>query len=208
MKDLLQIADRLLGPGGCPWDREQTLSTLQTYLLEEVHELIEAIDDNEPREIVEELGDVLFTLVFIGKIGEREKRFSFEDAVRHECAKLIRRHPHIFGQEKVDSVEDVVSNWEKIKQGEMAEKGRTTVLDGIPPTLPALLRAQKMIAKLRRIKSSLAPASSSQKLTDGDVGQKLWEIVAEAQSSGVDPESALRRVCRQIEENFKQNTGD
>ena len=92
--------------------------------MEEVHELIEAIDYNDSQKFVEELGDVLFTLVFIGKLGEKEGRFTFEDAIQSECKKLIRRHPHIFGQEKVDSVDDVLRNWEMIKKGERVEKGK------------------------------------------------------------------------------------
>ena len=205
LMNLLQIADRLLGPGGCPWDQEQTLSTLQTYLLEETHELIEAIDSNDPKKIVEELGDVLFTLVFIGKLGEKEHLFTFEEAEKLECEKLIRRHPHIFAKEKVDSVDDVLRNWEKIKKEERAEKGRKTILDGIPPTLPMLARAQKMILKLRRTKSPLAPALTNQKMSESEIGQRLWDLVGVAETSGVDAESALRHVCRQIEE---KNTGD
>ena len=206
--NLLTIADRLLGPGGCPWDREQTLLTLQTYLLEEAHELIEAIDSNDPKKIVEELGDVLFTLVFIGKLGQKENLFTFEEAEKLECEKLIRRHPHIFANEKVDSVDEVLRNWEKIKKDERADKGRETILDGIPPTLPMLARAQKIILKLRRAKSSLVSKKTEQKLSENEIAQRLWEIVAEAESSDVDAESALRRFCQQIEEKHRRLTRD
>ncbi len=202
--NLLKIADRLLGPGGCPWDQEQTLLTLQTYLLEEAHELIEAIDSNDPKKIVEELGDVLFTLVFIGKLGEKQNLFTFEEAEQHECEKLIRRHPHIFANEKVESVDEVLRNWEKIKKDERADKGRETILDGIPPTLPILARAQKIILKLRRAKSSLVPEKSEKKQTESEIAQRLWDLVSEAENSGVDAESALRRFCRQIEEKHRR----
>jgi tetrapyrrole methylase family protein / MazG family protein len=206
MKELMKlftIADRLLGPGGCPWDQQQTLHTLQTYLLEEAHELIEAIDENDPKQIVEELGDVLFTLIFIAKLGEKENLFSFEDAARHENEKLIRRHPHIFAEEKVESVDDIVRNWEEIKK---KEKGRKTILDGIPASLPLLARAQKIIDKLRRAKSTLAPHVVSNKATEDEIAQRLWELIGEAQSSNVDTESALRRYCSQIEKQYTQST--
>jgi tetrapyrrole methylase family protein / MazG family protein len=202
---LLSITDRLLGPGGCPWDQQQTLRTLETYLLEEAHELIEAIDSNEAGKIVEELGDVLFTLVFIGKIGEKEKLFSFDQAVRGEIEKLIRRHPHIFAEKKVESVDDVLRNWEAIKKEELEKKGRKTILDGIPATLPALSRAQKVIEKLKRSKSPLAPKPDLKNSTEEEIGERLWHLVAEANCSKVDAESALRRYSAQVE---KKITGD
>ncbi|MBF8262592.1 MAG: yabN [Parachlamydiales bacterium] len=198
--ELLQIADRLLGPGGCPWDREQTLLTLQKYLLEETHELIEAIDRDDSGQIVEEMGDVLFSLIFIGKLGEKANRFTFNDAVQCVCEKLIRRHPHIFAGVSVNGVDDIVQNWEAIKK---KEKERKTIFEGIPPTLPILARAQKMIEKLQRHKSSLAPIGSGQKVSEEEVARRLWELLGQAQSSGVDAESALRRYCQQI-----KNTGE
>jgi tetrapyrrole methylase family protein / MazG family protein len=195
--ELLDIADRLLGPGGCPWDQKQTLLTLQAYLLEEAHELIEAIDRREAEHIAEELGDVFYALVFIGKIGEKEKLFTLADAMQQINEKLIRRHPHIFANEKIHSVDDVLNNWEKIKK---TEKKRKTILDGIPGTMPMLPRCQKVIEKLRRSKSPLAPKSSSQELTETEAGRQLWELVAQAESAGIDAEGALRRYCRQMEQ--------
>jgi tetrapyrrole methylase family protein / MazG family protein len=193
--DLLHIADRLLGPGGCPWDQEQTLLTLQKYLLEEAHELIEAIDRDDSNQIVEELGDVLFSLIFIAKLGEKANRFSFVDAVKCVSEKLIRRHPHIFANEKINSIGDIVQNWESIKK---KEKERKSPLEGIPPTLPSLALGQKMIERLQRHKSSLAPAAVSKIATEEEVAQRLWELLAVAQNSGVDAESALRRYCQKL----------
>lgn len=196
--------ERLLGPNGCPWDREQTLFDLQKYLLEEVHELIEAIDGEDPKNIAEELGDVFFSLVFIGKLGEKENLFTTADALRLICEKLIRRHPHIFANEKIQSTEDIVKNWEAIKK---KEKERKSILDGIPASLPALTRAQKIIEKLHRAESPLEPVSDKKKWNDVEVGKKLWEIVAAAQFSKIDAEGALRRYSSTIERQEK-NTGD
>jgi len=109
-KKLLEVADQLLGPNGCPWDLEQTYFTLQPYLLEEAHELIEAIDLQDPKKISEELGDVLYTLIFIAKIGEKKKDFSLMESAREVSEKLIRRHPHIFGDKKISTTEDVLKN--------------------------------------------------------------------------------------------------
>lgn len=189
-----------MGSGGCPWDQKQTLFTLQAYLLEEAHELIEAIDSQDPGHIVEELGDVFYSLVFIGKIGEKEKLFTLEEALKQINEKLIRRHPHIFANEKIHSVDDVLDNWEKIKK---KEKERQTILDGIPSTMPIMARCQKVIDKLHRSKSPLAPKSSSESSSEEQIGQSLWSLIAQAQSAGIDAEGALRRYCSKVEKTFK-----
>jgi MazG family protein len=200
--DLLQIADRLLGPNGCPWDQKQTLFTLQTYLLEEVHELIEAIDLKDPQHTIEELGDVFYALVFIGKIGEIENLFSLEEVLKQVNEKLIRRHPHIFSDEKVETADDVLRNWEAIKK---KEKERKSIFEGIPPSLPMLAKSQKIIGKLRRSKSTLAPEVIQKKaISEEDIALRLWSIVSEAESAGIDAESALRRYCGQIEKKYHE----
>lgn len=205
---LLHIADRLLGENGCPWDREQTFFTLQPYLLEEAHELIEAIDSRAPEQMTEELGDVLYALIFIAKLGEIQHLFTFNDAIEGVSEKLIRRHPHVFGEKKISSSNEVVENWEAVKKGEMGSKGRKTILDGIPPSLPALPRAQKVLHKLKRAKSNLFP-EVGQTLTEEEIGETLWRLLAEAEVSGVDAESALRRFSAKVEEMFRnKNTGD
>ncbi|HSX26541.1 MAG TPA: MazG nucleotide pyrophosphohydrolase domain-containing protein [Chlamydiales bacterium] len=195
-KNLVAIADRLLGPQGCPWDREQTFFTLQPYLLEETHELMEAIDLQNPQKISEELGDVLYALVFIAKLGEKAKLFTLPDSIRSVAEKLIRRHPHVFGDKKIDSPNDVATSWEETKKKE----GKKSPIEGIPPTLPALARAQKVIHKLRRAKSPIVESPIS---SPDDLGQKLWELIKEADSQGIEAESALRRICLAYEEKFK-----
>lgn len=189
--ELLNIANRLLGPEGCPWDREQTLFTLQPYLLEETHELIEAIDANDAKKISEELGDVLYALVFIAKLGESKNMFTFSESIRIVAEKLIRRHPHVFADKKISCSNEVVTNWEEIKKKE----GKKSPIADIPPTLPALARAQKVIHKLRRQKNNIVEENISD-----DLGQRLWDLVREAESQGIDAESALRRTCLSYEE--------
>jgi MazG family protein len=192
---LIQVAEQLLGPEGCPWDKEQTFFTLQPYLLEETHELIEAIDVADPAKIAEELGDVLYALIFIAKLGEKEKSFTLSQSIEQVTQKLIRRHPHIFGDKKVSSTEEVLTNWEEVKKKE----GKKSPIADIPPTLPALARAQKIIHKLRRQKNHIVEEKISE-----DIGQRLWDLVKEAEQLGVDAESALRRTCLAYEEKHRR----
>lgn len=195
-KELLNIADRLLGPQGCPWDREQTFFTLQPYLLEETHELIEAIDEKNSAKILEELGDVLYALIFIAKLGEKEKSFTLTDAIQNVSEKLVRRHPHVFGEKKAESTEEVIQSWEETKKKE----GKKSPIEGIPPSLPALARAQKVIHKLRKAKDALVESQISD-----DFGQKIWELIKEADAQGIDAESALRRTCLAYEAEYKKH---
>jgi len=188
---LLDIADQLLGPKGCSWDKEQTFFTLQPYLLEETHELIEAIDSLDPQKMSEELGDVLYALIFIAKLGQIEGHFDLRQAIETVSEKLIRRHPHVFGDVKVSSNEDIVRNWEEIKKKEKSQEQRKNIFDGIPATLPALPKAQKMAHKLK--------IKTSEKLTEEELGEKLWDLIAHAEGSGIDAESALRRKLAKIE---------
>lgn len=197
--DLLIIADRLMGPQGCPWDREQTLFTLQPYLLEEVHELIEAIDLLDSQKISEELGDVFYALVFVAKLGEKEKKFSLSEALRLVSEKLIRRHPHVFGEVKAETSEEIVRNWEEIKRKEFKE--RKHILDGIPSTLPSLARAQKIIIKMKRAGKAFASPSFE---TEEDLGEAFWELLAAAESKGWNAEDLVRRTASRYEKAFRE----
>ena len=198
-KKLLDVASTLMGPNGCPWDKQQTLQTLQPYLMEEAHELLEAIDSQDPRKIKEELGDVFYTVIFIAKLAETEKLFTLSQALDSVAEKMIRRHPHIFGQTKVDGAEDVMRNWEEIKK----QEGRKNLFEGIPPTLPALSRAQKVVSKL--VRKKILPSQKPSIATEKDLAEQLWNLVKEAEFSGLDAESVLRRLCMAYE---KENTGD
>ncbi|MBU6383330.1 MAG: MazG family protein [Verrucomicrobia bacterium] len=191
---LLHVADRLLGPNGCPWDLEQTFFTLQPYLLEETHELLEAIDQENRAKIMEELGDVLYALIFIAKLGEKEGSFSIAHSMQTVADKLIRRHPHIFGDKQISSTEEVLSNWEEVKKKE----GKKSPIADIPPALPALARAQKVLSKMKRKKGEIL----QEKISD-DLGQKLWDLVREAEAAGIDAEGALRRTCIAYEQKLQ-----
>src|SRR6478672_1161149 len=141
--ELVAIMQKLLAPDGCPWDREQTLASLKGYLIEEAYEVLEAIDANDPREHCEELGDLLFQIVFQAELRAREGKFGIEDVVRAIATKMRRRHPHVFGDLKVKDSDEVLANWGKLKEAEHKEKGiKRRALEGVPVNLPALLRAQ------------------------------------------------------------------
>jgi MazG family protein len=203
---LLRVADKLLGPNGCPWDIKQTFTSLQPYVLEEAHEVIEAVDANDDRKIVEELGDLLYTIVFYGKLAEKTGRFSLLEIVSAIEEKLIRRHPHVFGEVKVEGTDEVVKNWEKIKAQEKGEEKPKSVLDGIPPTLPLITRAQKILKRIQRTGSPLAPKEPSSS-SEEELGNQLLALILQAENSGIDAESALRRSLSRTEEAFRRAEG-
>ena len=149
VEDLLALVERLRDPGGCPWDREQTHESLKPYLLEETYEALEAIDSGSDTRLAEELGDVLMQVVFHAEIADREGRFTINDVVQGIKEKLIRRHPHVFGNVTVDGSDEVLRNWEEIKRSEKrGKKDGGSVLDGLPKDLPALIKARRLLKKL------------------------------------------------------------
>ncbi len=161
-QELVGVMARLRAPGGCPWDREQTHATLRTYLIEEAYEVLDAMDSGDDLKFAEELGDLLLQVLFHAQIAQEEGRFDIADVVREIYEKMIRRHPHVFGNKRAKTAADVLRNWEKIKAQERKEvqqgkdvKDRTeapeSVLDGVPRTLPALLEANQLTRKAARI---------------------------------------------------------
>ena len=146
---LVAIMARLRAPDGCPWDREQTHTTLKPFLLEETYELLEAIDSGSDRELIGELGDVLLQVIFHARIAAEEGRFTIDEVAAAIADKLVRRHPHVFGTTEVDDADEVVTNWERIKRAERKRsRGHpVSALDGVPAELPALLRAQRIQEK-------------------------------------------------------------
>ncbi len=203
-ESLLQVAEKLLGPDGCPWDLKQTFLSLQPYVLEEAHEVIEAVDADDDSKIVEELGDLLYTIVFYGKLAEKNGRFSILDIVNCIKEKLIRRHPHIFGGLQVESEDEIVKNWEKIKAAEKGEAKSASALDGIPPTMPSVARAQKIIKRMHRAKSPFIPQNNLGALTEDEIGNQMLALIRCAEEQGIDAESALRRSLTRIEEAFRK----
>ena len=146
---LVEIMARLRAPDGCPWDREQTHTTLKPFLLEEAYELLEAIDSGSDRELIGELGDVLLQVIFHARIAAEEKRFTIDDVAAAIADKLVRRHPHVFGSTEVEDADEVVTNWERIKRSEREgiREHPVSALEGVPAELPALLRAQRIQEK-------------------------------------------------------------
>src|SRR6266404_2360853 len=161
--DLLKVMARLRSPKGCPWDREQDHLSLRWHAVEEVYELIDAIESHDDHELEEELGDLLLQVVFHCQLASERGVFDFEKVAQHISEKLIRRHPHVFGEVKVKDVDQVWANWEKIKRAEKhgTAHARSSALDGIPKHLPALLRAEKLVKKVGRAK--LAPQTLPQR---------------------------------------------
>src|ERR1041385_4842878 len=150
--DLLRVMAKLRSPKGCPWDREQDHMTLRSHAIEEVYELMDAIEAGDDHEMAEELGDLLLQVVFHCQMAKERGAFDFEQVARHITDKLIRRHPHVFGKLKVKDVDEVWANWEKIKHAEKkgTHRERASALDGIPKHLPALLRAEQLVTKARK----------------------------------------------------------
>ena len=143
-ESLVEVIATLRSENGCPWDREQTHKSLKSTLIEETYETVEAIDSGDPSKLKEELGDLLLNVMLQAQIAAENQDFSIYDVIETLTEKLIRRHPHVFGNVQVDNAEDVVNNWEKIKSQEAGYEDRKSVLDGIPNALPALLRGQKI----------------------------------------------------------------
>lgn len=168
---LVGIMDRLRDPEGCPWDREQTLETLSGYLLEEAHEVTEAVRSGDGQALCEELGDLLLQIVFMAKIGNENGWFAVDDVADGISEKMIRRHPHVFGETAVENSDEVVRNWEEIKREERRESRKASVLDGVPASLPALLKGYRMTQK--------AAAVGFDWERPEDVIDKLHEEVAE-----------------------------
>ena len=193
--DLVAVMDRLRSPGGCPWDAEQTHASLLPYLLEETHEVIEAVETGDRAHLREELGDLLLQVAFHARLAEEdpEDPFDIDDVAAGIVAKLIRRHPHVFGDAEVLTVDDQKRSWEELKA---EEKPHRSAFDGIPSSLPALARAQKM---LDRIERSGADPEAAVATVGGDGAEALLlRAVQRARALGVDAEAALRGALRNL----------
>ena len=194
--DLVAVMDRLRSTGGCPWDAEQTHESLVPFLIEEAHELVEAIETGDRAHIQEELGDVLLQVAFHARVAQEdpESPFGIDDVAGGIVDKLVRRHPHVFADGEALTAEEVAVSWDEIKAAEKPH--RTQPLDGIPEGLPALARADK--ASRRLDQAGLGDLAVAAAQGDG-VGPRLLALVLEARSAGVDPEAALRAVVRELE---------
>lgn len=191
MNDLLQTMRRLRGPDGCPWDKEQTHESLRPYLLEEAAEAVDAIASKDYSHMAEELGDILLQVAFHTVIAEETKSFSYEDVEQSIVQKLIRRHPHVFGDVKVRNADEVTANWNAIKEQEKKRGGELERGRGVPHSLPALMLAYELGRKLEWPVSELR-LETGQPATAESIGELLLAIVDYARSQKINPELALR----------------
>ena len=215
---LVAVMQRLLAPDGCPWDREQTFETLRKYALEEACEVIDAIDSGDRKAIREELGDLLLQVVFQAELGRREGAFGIDDVVSGIVEKLVYRHPHVFGDLEAKDADEVLRNWEKLK---IQEKGERGVLAGVPRSLPALTRAQRIGEKVQRVGFDWADAKGSRekvteeigeldeaiasgddKAIEEEMGDALFALVNLSRHIKVDAEGALRRTIDKFTSRF------
>ena len=226
IEDLLKVMAKLRSPKGCPWDREQSHMTLRRHAIEEVYELIDAIEAGDDHEMTEELGDLLLEVVFHCQLAKERGAFDFEKVCRVLVDKLIRRHPHVFGNLKVKDVDQVWANWEKIKKAEKhgTKHARHSMLDGIPKHLPALMRAEKLVKKARKAglldpagSRSTASQTSSRTIRDAGgtrpyqkptsksaIAKKLFELALEAQAHGWSAEELLCDEIKRRETELRQ----
>jgi XTP/dITP diphosphohydrolase len=192
--------DKLRSPGGCPWDAEQDHTSLLKYLLEESYEFIESVENNDRDAMQEELGDLLLQVYFHSRIAEEDAKqpFDIEDVAKSVADKLIRRHPHVFAGQVVNSSADVLANWERQKA---AEKGRTSATDGVPLAQPALPLAAKVLYRLRKLNHDLSvsePVKLKDDVDQDQFGQILLGLINQAVDKGLDPEAALRRATKEL----------
>jgi XTP/dITP diphosphohydrolase/tetrapyrrole methylase family protein/MazG family protein len=218
IEDLCRTIARLRAPDGCPWDREQTHQTLTRCLIDECSELLETIDCMDLAHMREELGDVLIQVVFHAQLASEQDKFNFEDVAREVNDKLIRRHPHVFGANKVATSSQVLEVWEKVKASEKAASGKTesTLFKHLPPRLPALMFAEEVAKRIEKkqlpsegIVDTAQVKELGARLDETTLGRMLFEITAAARVKGLDPEGALRkesdRVMREVEAKVTAN---
>ena len=212
LASLIQTAHQLRAPGGCPWDAEQTHESLLQYLLEETYELIDAVESGNRDEVLEELGDVLYQVIFhsdLASSGTLGEPFDLEDVASHMEHKMRSRHPHVFGTEEelamfaAQTGDEVMQNWDAHKKKE--KPGRNSVMDGVPKQLPALARANKVIGKAEKA-GILSPLTQPAvpMTNEEDLGRLLLAVVASARSLKIDPERALREATRALEQEVRE----
>lgn len=200
VEELIAVLEHLRAPGGCAWDREQTHASLVQYLVEETYELVDAIEAGDDAELVEELGDVLYQVIFHADIAAEEGRFTLEDVAAHMTAKMVGRHPHVFGDAVADTPDAVMARWDELKRVE--KPGRESVLDGIPQGMPALALAAKLVGRAEKV--GLDPVAAGAVPDDEDaLGDELLATVVAARAAGLDPERALRDALRRLQADIR-----
>jgi len=216
---LVEIVARLRGPDGCPWDKKQTRHSLKRYLIEELYELIDSIEKNDFEGMKEELGDLLFQIVIQSQIASEEGRFDVNDVIKGIANKMVERHPHVFGKERFSSPEEVIHWWNRHKR---EKRGRVSILDGVPESLPALSRAsilqkratsvgfdweriddvfEKINEEIGELREALRERDTG--AIEEEIGDILFVMVRIANSVNVDPEIALRKTIKKFMERFR-----
>ncbi len=221
--ELVEIMARLRGENGCPWDREQTPESIKPYLIEETYEVLEAIDEQDPVKLKEELGDLMLQVVFHAEMADEVGAFTITDVLAAINDKLRRRHPHVFADVKAETAQEVLFNWEQIKQGERQRaKGQASLLDGVPRELPALLRAHRLQEKasrvgfdwkeaqevFRKVEEELAElraamAGQAPDRMEAELGDLLFALVNLSRFIAVNPEEALRKTIARFISRFR-----
>jgi len=219
---LLDVMMRLRAPHGCPWDREQTRTSLKPYLIEEAYEVLEAIESDQSAPLKEELGDLLFQVVFHARLAEEQAEFTMGDLLEQLIGKMVRRHPHVFGDAAVGTATEALAQWEAIKQREADDRGqRRSILDGVPRAMPALLRAQRVQAKAARVKFDWPDAQAAwskveeemretgEAIVSGntlrigeELGDALFSLVNVARLAKLDAEDVLNGAIEKFRRRF------
>jgi MazG family protein len=212
LHDLRKTIARLRAPGGCPWDQEQTHASLTRCLIDECSELLDTIDRLDMPHMREELGDVLIQVIFHAQLAEEAGHFDLEDVAREVNEKLIRRHPHVFGDGKLETSDQVLVQWEAIKAQEKGPK-KETVFKELPPRLPSLMFAEAIWKQIEKKKLPAAGVvneagirSLGEQLTEEELGRRLFELSAAARAKGLDPEGALRLYATKVMNDVERAT--
>ena len=221
-QNLVALMARLRGPDGCPWDRKQTPASLKPFLVEECYEVIDALDEDDPAKVKEELGDLLFQIIFHARIAEERGHFTIHDVIETNVEKMIRRHPHVFGDARLETDKEVLANWEELKKKEKGYEQRTSVLEGVPRHLPSLLRAHSLQERAARVgfdwsridealpklDEEMAEFKEALKKEDPsgieeELGDIFFMLVNISRFLGVNPEDALRKTISKFIRRFR-----
>jgi tetrapyrrole methylase family protein/MazG family protein len=218
---LVEVMATLRGPGGCPWDREQTRESLKPFLIEETYEVLEALDQGDRQKLQEELGDLLLQVVFHAQVASERAEFTITDVLQTVIDKLVRRHPHVFGEHRAETAEEVLQNWERLKQEERGGAEKASALDGVPKSLPALLRAQRLqdkaarvgfdwgetAAVLQKVEEELGELKGAMgkeaEMVEGEMGDLLFSLVNLARFLHLNAEETLRKCIEKFIRRFR-----
>ncbi len=222
LPDLIALMAKLRSQDGCPWDRKQTTESLKPFLIEECYEVLDALDEGSSDKIKEELGDLLFQIVFHARIAEEQGLFSFQDVISTNIEKMTRRHPHVFGDTRLSTDKEVLANWEEIKRKEKGYEQRKSILEGVPHHLPSLLRAHSIQERAARVgfdwsriddalpklDEEIAEFKESLELKDAsgieeELGDIFFMLVNISRFLGVNPENALRKTISKFIQRFR-----